>query len=302
MRVVRDIEEFSTWCGRYAAAGLSVGFVPTMGALHEGHLSLLRRSVAECERTVVSVFVNPTQFGPGEDLDSYPRRPAEDEEACREQGASLVYFGSPSDMYPAGFQTWVEVESLTRSLCGIDRPHHFRGVTTVVAQLFLLARPDRAYFGQKDFQQARVIQRMAIDLHMSTDVRICPTVRERDGLALSSRNAYLDAPARTVALRLSRALFAARERIESGERNAELVRQFMRTILRPGDGLELDYLEIRSADDLSPIGEQIDLTEAISPQAGLVIAVAARVGGVRLIDNVLVGCGRGTLGGASAQE
>ncbi len=282
LRIVTDRSDVAFWCGRYRAAGLSIGLVPTMGGLHAGLFSLIRRARAECVRAVVSLFVNPTQFGANEDIESYPRTPAEDQEACAREGVDLLFCASTSDMYPRGFETWVQVENMTRPLCGVHRPHHFRGVTTVVTQLLQIFGPHRAYFGQKDYQQAQVIRRMTKDLHIPAEIRVCPTVREPDGLAMSTRNRYLNADQRQVALRLIRGLRAGEAMIRGGERDVGRVVARMTEKLRPDSDLRLDYLEIRDATTLDDVGGEVQ------PGVEVVLAVAARVGEARLIDNVLV--------------
>src|SRR6516165_6920371 len=215
MKVEPSIEGVRVWrrCVSH------VGMVPTMGALHEGHLALVRRARAECDAVAVSIFVNPTQFGPNEDLNRYPRPLQRDLELCEKNGVDLVFHPQPAVMYPPDYHTFVEVTGLQDVLCGASRPGHFRGVATVVLKLFNLVQPDRAYFGQKDAQQVRVIQRMVTDLNVPVEVRVCPIVREADGLALSSRNDYLEAEERRRATMLYRALTEARRRIEAGERD-----------------------------------------------------------------------------------
>ncbi len=285
MKIVTQLSDVETWCERYRAAGLSVGLVPTMGGLHEGHLSLVRCARAECDRVAVSIFINPTQFGPNEDIQSYPRTPREDREACARGGVNLLFVASAEEMYPRGFETSVQVENMTRPLCGVHRPHHFRGVTTVVAQLLHLFQPHRVYFGQKDYQQAQVIRRMTRDLHIPATIRVCPTVREPDGLAMSTRNLYLNAGERRVALCLIRGLRAGEALIRDGEKNVGRILARMTEEFRPEtDRLHVDYLEVRDGttlDDLATAGE-------LQPGREVVLAVAARVGGARLIDNVLV--------------
>ncbi len=263
------------------AAGRSIGLVPTMGYLHDGHLSLLRAARAECDVVVMSLFVNPTQFGPGEDLDRYPRDEARDLALAGEAGVDVAYAPAVEEVYPEGFATQVEVEGLTEVLCGDPSrrgPGHFRGVTTVVAKLFNAVAPDVAYFGQKDAQQVAVIRRMARDLDFPVRIEALPTVRESDGLALSSRNAYLEPADRERAAALWRALGAvereARDQplpdaIDAGMRELELA------------GIVPEYLEARDAETLEPV-EKIDGRKVL-------VAVAARVGGARLIDNVLIG-------------
>jgi len=284
LRISESLRETALLCERYRVAGLSVGLVPTMGALHAGHLALLEEAREECERVVVSHFVNPTQFGRGEDLDAYPRSRAADIEACRRAGADLAYFAADDEIYPRGFQTWVTVESLTRPLCGATRPTHFRGVATVVTQLLHIVRPHKAYFGQKDYQQFRVIERLATDLHLGVDIRVVETVREPDGLAMSSRNAYLTKAERDVAPRIRRALLASRETILAGERRVDKILAVLNNTLRPGTELKIDYAEVRNAVTL----EEFPGAKVVRDE-GVLIAVAVNVGKARLIDNVVIG-------------
>jgi pantoate--beta-alanine ligase len=260
--------------------GRAIGLVPTMGCLHEGHLSLLRAARAECDVVVMSLFVNPAQFGRGEDLDRYPRDEQRDARVAAEAGVDIVYAPPVEEVYPDGFATHVEVEGLTEVLCGDSSrrgPGHFRGVTTVVAKLFNTVQPDVAYFGQKDAQQAIVIRRMAGDLDFPVRVEVLPTVREPDGLAMSSRNAYLDPADRKRAAALSRALRLVEEAARSGSLEAGLVAA--RAELA-AEGIEPEYLEARDAEQLRPVLELNGRP--------VLIAVAARVGGARLIDNVLI--------------
>jgi pantoate--beta-alanine ligase len=281
MRVVRDKGALREALAAPRRAGSSIGLVPTMGALHDGHLALLRAARAECDVVVMSLFVNPAQFGAGEDIDRYPRDEARDLELAEQEGVDLVYAPSTESVYPDGFATRVEVEGLTEVLCGDPARRgaaHFRGVTTVVAKLFNSVRPDVAYFGQKDAQQAIVIERMTRDLDFPVRVAVVPTVREPDGLALSSRNAYLDAGERERATAISRALEAVREAAETGSLQAALEQG--REKLREA-GVEPEYLEARDAADLSPVAE-------LNGRPALV-AVAARVGEARLIDNIVIG-------------
>lgn len=262
---------------RWQRRGLSVGFVPTMGALHKGHLSLVRAAAAECERTVLSVFVNPTQFGAGEDLDAYPRRLDADCESAERAGANAVFCPTERIMYPAGYATFVDQEGLTDVLEGAHRPGHFRGVLTVVCKLFNAVPADRAYFGQKDFQQTVVIRRMVADLDMAVRVRVLPTVREPDGLAMSSRNEYLGPKERRDALCLWNALQAARARYESGRTDAEEAREAMRRVLTALPDASPDYADIVDCDTL----ERVDV---LTDRAVAVLAV--RLGRTRLIDNL----------------
>ena len=284
MRVVRTSAEAALRADRWRAAGLSTGFVPTMGALHEGHAKLFRVARGECDRVSASIFVNPTQFAPGEDLAKYPMTPEKDLETCARAGVDLVFIAEPHDIYPEGFQTWVTVEELTQPLCGRSRPGHFRGVTTVVAALLSITRPHRAYFGLKDYQQARVIERMVGDLHLGTEIRSVETVREPDGLALSSRNAYLDPAARRVAPRIHRALSAARDAVLRGETRVSEIRGILARVLAPGEDLEIEYADVRSALTLEEFSDGM----ARRSPGGILLAVAARVGETRLIDNVVV--------------
>jgi pantoate--beta-alanine ligase len=280
MRVVRSVSELRDALAGPRRDGSEIGLVPTMGALHEGHLSLLRAARSACDVVVMSLFVNPAQFAPGEDLERYPRDAERDAELAEAESVDVLYAPPVAEVYPAGFSTQVEVEGLTEVLCGDPArrgPGHFRGVTTVVAKLFNAVGPDVAYFGQKDAQQAVVIRRMVRDLDFPVRIEVLPTVREPDGLALSSRNRFLDPAARSRATALSRALRAAAEATRSESLQAGLAAA--RAELHAA-GIEPEYLEARDAEDLSPVG-------ALNGRAVLV-AVAARVAGARLIDNVLI--------------
>jgi pantoate--beta-alanine ligase len=284
MRTIRTVAELRTavrsWRSDPDAA--QVGLVPTMGALHEGHLSLVRQAAADCGLVVVSLFVNPTQFGLGEDLDAYPRDEARDFELAAAAGAQLFYAPPPEVVYPPGFDTRVEVGGLTDTLDGDPGRRgagHFHAVTTVVTKLLNMAQPDVAYLGQKDAQQALVIRRLVRDLDLPVRVEVCPTVRDGDGLALSSRNAYLEPAERPRALGLSRALAAGQRTVAGGERNAEAVLAAARAELDAA-GVEPEYLELRSATDLSPV-ERVN--------GSTLLLVAAHVGRARLIDNAILG-------------
>lgn len=282
MRIVRTKAELHEELEPERRAGRTIGLVPTMGHLHEGHLSLVRAARERCEIVVLSVFVNPTQFGPGEDLESYPRDLERDARLAEPEGVDLLYAPAVGEVYPDGFQSAVVVEDLSEVLCGDPRnrgPEHFRGVATVVAKLFNSVGPDVAFFGQKDAQQAIVIRRMVRDLDFPIEVEVLPTVREADGLALSSRNAYLEPDERTRAPALSRALDAARARAEAGDANLGEVLRAARAVLAES-GVEPEYLEARDASDLSPI-------ESFNGRPVLV-AVAATLGSARLIDNVVI--------------
>jgi pantoate--beta-alanine ligase len=255
------------------------GLVPTMGALHAGHASLVRQARAECSRVGVSIFVNPAQFGPGEDFASYPRRVQPDLDLLESLGVDLVWMPTADTMYLPGFQTWVSVEELAAPLEGECRPGHFRGVTTVVAKLFNCFHPDRAYFGQKDAQQVAVLKRMVRDLDYPVEVVVCPTVREPDGLAMSSRNAYLSAEERKAATVLYRALSAAKDKYEKGERSGEVLRSAMRNVIRSEP---LAYEQYVSAADPET------LCELQTVDASVLLSLAVRIGKARLIDNFLM--------------
>ena len=256
----------------------TVGLVPTMGYLHEGHLSLIRRAREECEHVVVSIFVNPTQFGPKEDLSRYPRD-LERDTSLIEPYTDLLWTPTAEIMYPAGFQTWVEVEAMTRPLEGAMRPGHFRGVTTVVAKLFNGVQPHRAYFGQKDAQQAAVLRQMVRDLSYPLEIVVCPIVREPDGLAMSSRNVYLDPDQRRAATVLYRSLSAAKKAYENGERNADTLRQVMKDVLAAEPLAEMQYASCADYDTLE------ELTEV---KRKALLSMAVFIGKTRLIDNFVL--------------
>jgi pantoate--beta-alanine ligase len=276
MMIVSTLEEL-----RSARAILEepVGLVPTMGYLHEGHLSLVRRAAEECTSVAISIFVNPTQFGPSEDLAAYPRDMERDLRLLESLGVDLVWTPTPEIMYPAGYQTWVQVEALTNPLEGAMRPGHFRGVTTVVAKLFNAVQPAKAYFGQKDAQQAAVIRRMAGDLNFPLEVVVCPTVREPDGLAMSSRNAYLNPEQRRAATVLYRALNAAKEAYEAGERDAEVLRAIMRETLATEPLAHMQYVSCADYDSLE---------ELKTASGKALLSMAVIVGKTRLIDNIVL--------------
>lgn len=260
--------------------GGRVGLVPTMGYLHEGHLSLVHRAREECEHVVVSIFVNPTQFGPKEDLSRYPRDLDRDLSLLEPLGVDLVWMPTAEIMYPSGYQTWVEVEGITQPLEGSMRPGHFRGVTTVVAKLFNAVQPYKAYFGQKDAQQAAVIRRMTHDLNFPLEIVVCPIVREPDGLAMSSRNVYLEPAQRKAATVLSRSLRAAKGAYEDGERDAEKLRGKMKEVLAGEPLAQVQYVSCADYDTLEEL-------ETVTGKALLSMAVV--VGKTRLIDNVVLG-------------
>ena len=263
---------------RHALNGI-VGFVPTMGYLHEGHLSLVRRARDACDFTIVSIFVNPSQFGPHEDFDRYPRDYPRDFALLEKEKTDFVFLPTPAEMYPAGFNTWVSVDKVTERLEGEVRPGHFRGVSTVVAKLFNIVQPTRAYFGQKDAQQCVVIKKMAADLNMDLDIEIAPTVREPDGLAMSSRNVYLNPEERRQAPVLYRSLNLAREMWEGGELDAAVIRRAMTELISQKSSGKIDYISIADALTLQEL-------EQIEPPA--VVSLAVRFGNTRLIDNILL--------------
>jgi pantoate--beta-alanine ligase len=259
--------------------GKSVGLVPTMGFLHDGHATLIRRAAAECASVVVSIFVNPTQFGQGEDFHSYPRDLQRDLRVCAAAGAAVVFAPPAAEVYPSGFRTHVEVEGLGTVLCGASRPGHFRGVATVVAKLFGMVRPDRAYFGQKDYQQTLVIRRMTADLNLPVEVVVVPTVRHDDGLAMSSRNTYLGPAERAAAPALYRMLQLAEQEVAAGQRDAARLRQSLLDVLASEPLAELDYLAITHPLTLEPV-DRIE--------GRVLVALAVRIGRTRLIDNLLI--------------
>jgi pantoate--beta-alanine ligase len=275
MQVLTTIEDFRAAKARLSG---SWGFVPTMGYLHEGHLALVRRARAENERVAVSIFVNPTQFGPSEDLAAYPRDLQRDLKLLEPLGVDLVFHPAPEVMYPPDFQTTVTVEEVTKTLEGAARPGHFRGVATVVTKLFNVVQADRAYFGQKDAQQVVVIKRMVADLDMPIRIVVCPTVREPDGLAMSSRNAYLDPAQRRAAAVLFRALSAAKARCDAGERDAEAIRGAMRATLEQEPLAKTEYVSAAAL---------LTLRELDRVEDDVLLSLAVRIGKTRLIDNFL---------------
>ncbi len=280
MRVVRTVSKLRRGVARARAGGALVGLVPTLGALHAGHLSLIRRARKDTDYVVVSVFLNPTQFGPGEDLDRYPRTFPADRRLAREAGADLIFAPSVQEMYPEGACTYVEVTGpLTAGLCGRSRPGFFRGVATVVTKLFVQVQPDVAYFGQKDPQQAAVIERMARDLSLPVRIVVCPIVREPDGLALSSRNRYLSTEERRQATVLHRALKRAEELFASGVAGTTKLKRAVRTVLRRAPAAGIDYVEVVDAETMGPL-------KIIDRPA--LVALAVFIGKTRLIDNTVL--------------
>jgi pantoate--beta-alanine ligase len=279
MRVAQTIEDARSFLRNSHSRGARVGLVPTMGALHEGHLCLVRAARAKADVVAVSIFVNPTQFGPNEDLTTYPRNLERDCELLERERVDLVFAPSAEDMYPAGSVTWVEVEGLSERLCGKSRPGHFRGVATVVSKLVHIVEPEVAFFGQKDAAQHAIIRRMVRDLHMAIEIEVCPIVREPDGLAMSSRNAYLSPEERKSALVLYRSLMRARALFEKGERNSATLISSAKDEFATEPGVRLDYFEIVDPNTLEP-QSRIE-TRSLA-------AVAAFLGNTRLIDNILL--------------
>ena len=277
MQIVSTLPDLRS--SRLAFSGI-VGLVPTMGYLHEGHLSLIRRARQECDHVVVSIFVNPTQFGPNEDLSRYPRDLDRDLSLIEPLGTDLVWMPTAEMMYPDGYQTWVDVEAMTRPLEGAMRPGHFRGVTTIVAKLFNGVQPHKAYFGQKDAQQAAVIRQMTRDLNYPIEIVVCPIVREPDGLAMSSRNVYLDPEQRKAATVLYRSLTGAKEAYERGERDAEKLRQIMKDLLASEPLAQLQYVSCADYDTL----EELDTVKRKT-----LLSMAVFIGKTRLIDNFVLG-------------
>src|SRR5437899_2096105 len=279
MRVLETIEQMRSACQAAREGGKRLGFVPTMVALHEVHLSLVRAARAQCDVVAASIFVNPTQFGPTEDFSKYPRSFESDRKLLEKEGVELLFAPSVEEMYPEGAVTFVTVEGLSEKLCGKSRPGHFRGVTTAVAKLFHIVEPDTAFFGQKDAAQAAIIRRMVRDLNFSIEIVVCPIVREADGLAMSSRNAYLDTGQRKSALVLYRSLTRARKLFEQGERNAAKLIAAGKKVFEQEPSVRLDYFEIVTPDTLDPLEELSDNT---------LVAVAAFTGRTRLIDNIVL--------------
>lgn len=279
MEITGLIEDVRVKVKEWRSKGLSVGFVPTMGFLHEGHESLIVKAAAENDKVVVSDFVNPIQFGVNEDLASYPRDIEADKRLCKAAGADLIFHPIPETMYAPDFSTFVEAQHISAELCGKSRPTHFRGVCTVVCKLFHIVMPDRAYFGQKDAQQLAVIRRMVRDLNMDIEIVGCPIVREADGLAKSSRNTYLNEEERQAALVLSKAVFAGEEMIKNGIVDADTVLTEMRRMIEAEPLAKIDYVEMVNADSIEKIKKA---------QGNVLTAVAVWIGTTRLIDNFII--------------
>ena len=280
LQVATSVEEAKRTISAWKADGLTIGLVPTMGYLHEGHRSLIERAVAENDRVIVSVFVNPIQFAPGEDLETYPRDFEADKRLIEAAGGALVFHPEPEALYAPDACTYINVEGITGQLCGKTRPTHFRGVCTVVSKLMNISQADRAYFGQKDAQQLAVVRRMVRDLNMNVQVVGCPIVREADGLAKSSRNAYLSADERQAALVLSRAVAEGQRLMQEGERSAAAVVGAMKELIEAEPAARIDYVEMVSWDGIQPV-QQAD--------GPVLVAMAVYIGKTRLIDNFIFG-------------
>ncbi|NLM50966.1 MAG: pantoate--beta-alanine ligase [Clostridiaceae bacterium] len=279
MKIIKTKRELREELNKHRKENKTIGFVPTMGYLHEGHLSLIRKSAQENDITVVSIFVNPTQFGPNEDFEKYPRDLERDAKLAESAGADYIFNPEVSEMYPEGYLTYCYVKDITKKLCGKSRPTHFEGVTTVCLKLFNIVRPNRAYFGQKDAQQLAVIKRMVKDLDLELEIVPCPIVRDYDNLALSSRNVYLSQEERKEALCLSKSLFEAKRMIDGGERDSAKIKEKMKKIIGASKLAKIDYVEIVDADTLEDNAAIKDNT---------LIAVAAYFGSTRLIDNIII--------------
>ena len=281
MKILHTVKEIQAYAAEQKAAGHTIGLVPTMGALHEGHLTLMRAARQKCDIVIASVFVNPTQFGPNEDFDSYPRRFGEDCKKLETVPVDAVFHPEPSEMYPDGYCTYVNVDGdITHKLCGAQRPGHFRGVATVVTKLMNLSRADEAFFGQKDAQQVVVVRRFVADMNMNVHVNMVPIVREESGLARSSRNAYLSPEEKEAALVLSRSLREAQQAYGSGERSAEALKGIVRAVIEEEPMAAIDYVDCYAFPSLAPITEVTDAA---------LLAIAVKIGKTRLIDNVILG-------------
>lgn len=278
MKIVSTVNDVRSTVKEWKKSGLKVGLVPTMGFLHEGHLSLIKKAVSENDKVVVSVFVNPTQFGPNEDFEAYPRDLNKDAELCKEAGADLIFHPEPEEMYPDGFCSSVNMTGLTDALCGKSRPIHFQGVCTVVSKLFNIVTPDNAYFGEKDAQQLAIIKRMVKDLNFDIKITGCPIIREEDGLAKSSRNTYLNPEERQAALVLSKAVKCGRSLVEGGEKDSAVILKEMKSIIENEPLARIDYVEIVDMNTMKNID---------TVKGDILCAMAVYIGKTRLIDNFI---------------
>ena len=285
MKIIRTAQSMAAWSERLRRDGVTIGFVPTMGALHDGHRSLIRAARLRCDALAVSIFVNPSQFSPTEDLSTYPRPIARDRVLCREEGVDVCFEPTVQAMYPQGFQTTVTVPALARRWEGAARPHHFTGVATVVTKLFGMVRPHLAFFGQKDYQQAALVRQLVDDLHLGVAIQVRQTVRERDGLAMSSRNVYLSPDERRVAHLLLQALRAGQQMIKGGTSDVAAIERIMRQTIQQAPTIHAEYLAVCDQDSLEPLSIVADRA---------VLLGAVRIGSIRLIDNLLVRMPGGT--------
>lgn len=281
IKVVSTVDETRAQIKEWKKQGFTVGLVPTMGYLHEGHQSLIKKAVDENDKVVVSVFVNPIQFAPNEDLETYPRDLEADKKLCDSTGADLIFHPTPDEMYPDGFSTHIQMDNLTKELCGKTRPTHFGGVCTVVGKLFNIVQPDKAYFGQKDAQQLAIIKRMVRDLNFDLEIVGCPIIREPDGLAKSSRNTYLSADERKAALILSKSIELGKELVANGEKNAQNIIKAMTDKINTEPLARIDYVNVVDALNIEPI-------DVI--QGETLVAIAVYIGKTRLIDNFIINC------------
>ncbi len=282
MKIVKTIKAMKATADELRAQGKSIGFVPTMGFLHEGHLSLVREARKNNDIVVVSIYVNPAQFAPHEDLETYPRDFKRDENLCDKEGTDYIFYPDDQKMYPQRYQTYIRVTEIEKKLCGISRPIFFQGIATVCTKLFNMVKPTRAYFGQKDYQQSLIIKQLVKDLNLDLDIVVCPIVREKDGLAMSSRNDYLSENERKEAICLYEAWNLGKNLIEAGARNVEKIKQKMKAHIEKYKFPKIDYIEVYDAADLSEFENN-----AIKEGAEIAIAMAAMVGKTRLIDNVV---------------
>ncbi|MGI6728186.1 MAG: pantoate--beta-alanine ligase [Anaerovoracaceae bacterium] len=279
MKILNTVTEVREYIKEQKKKGLSIGLVPTMGYLHDGHLSLIKKSTEKNDITVISIFVNPTQFSPNEDLDKYPRDFERDSKIAMENGVDVLFYPSVSELYPKNFQTYVTIENLSKHLCGKSRPTHFRGVTTIVSKLFNIVTPDNAYFGQKDAQQYFVLKRMVEDLNFDIHLVMCPIIREKDGLALSSRNVYLNQEERRQALCLNQSLKKAKELVVKGEKYADIIADYIKETIEKNDLANIDYIEVVDTETLESV-QKIE--------GRILIALAVKFGNTRLIDNIII--------------